>query len=246
MSQFRVMGGRRRASGGSPLAKVAHWWDIESNGTASAGTNLSLSTGSPGTEAGKVGNGYSCINQASTNHWYSASTVAGQGSDYSVNLWAKLRSANTAHVGYWLLGHRGVSAGDVNFQMVFRGAGSSGPAAGEFRANIFAASTSYFCAYSNFAALDDSVWRMYTLLVDKTVNNRLELFVDGVSITTTSLASATPNNVTKNIALGGADWTTGGSGDLMVDSAGIFNAVLTQAEIDYLYNSGNGVAYADL
>ena len=246
MSQFRVAGGRRRASGGtSPLAKVAHWWDLESNGTAAVGTSLTSVTGAPTYPASKVGNGF--YNGSATARIFiaSAAAVSAQGSNYSVNVWAKLESFNVADLGYWILEHR--TTATSNFQLFFRSEASGGPSGGALRIQVGTSGANAQIDYSNLAALDDSAWRMYTLVIDKDGADQVELFVNGSSVGTASLSGLTPTNSSQKIAIGGANWSANSySGRTGVDSSAIFNAVLTQDEIDYLYNSGSGVAYADL
>jgi len=204
---------------------LLHYWSLEeasgdaidAHGAADLGENVSAI----GTAAGKVGNARDIGSAAYFNN-------AGVGSDstksYAVQAWINadtLTSFRTvicfrwdAAGGWWC----GFDAGRITF---YAGGGGSYP-------NVtddvtLSTGTWYHCVW-NFAA-DGSV----------------ELFVDGLSVATgTAGRSATAST---GIAVGRDSEDTNNPFDGRIDELGLWERVLTSAEVTELHNGGDGRDY---
>jgi len=205
---------------------LLHYWSLEeasgdaidAHGAADLGENVSAI----GTAAGKVGNARDIGSAAYFNN-------AGVGSDstksYAVQAWINADTLNSfrtvicfrwdAAGGWWC----GFDAGRITF---YAGGGGSYP-------NVtddvtLSTGTWYHCVW-NFAA-DGSV----------------ELFVDGLSVATgTAGRSVTAST---GIAVGRDSEDANNPFDGRIDELGLWERVLTSAEVTELYNSGSGRDYA--
>lgn len=86
-------------------------------------------------------------------------------------------------------------------------------------------------------------WHMITGVF--TTNSQIELFIDGVSQGTSSVADAALADGTSPLYFGNAPAFGGASNylDGKIDETGLWSRVLTGTEITELYNSGAGLAY---
>jgi hypothetical protein len=96
---------------------------------------------------------------------------------------------------------------------------------------------------SNFAVadvlLDDASAHLVVAWYDKTGDNKLHIDLDHSALTNASaVLSFTPATTTKDFRMGSA--IGGNQFEGTLDGVGIANGVPTQADLDYLWNSGNG------
>ncbi len=148
--------------------------------------------------------------------------------DFSINLWCKL--ASTASQGFCTHGRYAHSGWDLVLytNKIYVQYNKSG---GVYRTASPAA----------LLSTDGTTWNMLTFVGNRNGDSKGEIFVDGTEIANydTQAILQVPDTTTYNLHIG-ADYAGGSTIQGRLDNIMIFNKALTQNEINWLYNGGNG------
>lgn len=229
------------SGGGTTFPAPTHYWDLDTTGfvdsaggwtlTQNDGTVTIDATGGPdgglaahlnpvGEELIRVGGEY----------W------DGVQDNLTVSIWAKID--NFSSTGNWLFSWRGAAPNDQLIQVFVYSSGG-------IRAAIFNTSGTFYPADSTTTATTGN-WYHITATHD---GSNLKIYVNGVLEDTTPTPAFDYSNQLMPLALGAGSWTLGNNGlahDGMLAKCGVWDVALTGSEINTLYNSGNGLNYADL
>jgi hypothetical protein len=120
---------------------------------------------------------------------------------------------------------------------------------------FFVGSTASGYKYWNTATgliTSDDTWYLFNFAIDLDTAT-LEVYINGVEVTTTAITSGTPPSTFEyssslELSLGrlrNSDGSYAGIKYSYIDQLSIHNTILSQDQISTLYNSGNGLAYAN-
>jgi hypothetical protein len=211
------------AGGGSGCAScltgLVAYYAFENNANDSQGAyNATTNTGSasPTYPAGKVGLAIANLTGGDMRVNYTASGIPTLASDFTVAGWVNVNA------------HPGTGGTILNWGGGFAGFYVDGPTR---KFSVF--NGSFFDSTGGYV-LDTWAFAVVTF----TPPNSFSFYVDGVAAGTASTAYGSGATATYSISLGGAAILDG-----ILDELGIWNRVLTPAEITSLYNSGSGRTY---
>ena len=221
---------------GDSSAKV--YYTLDSDLVDSLGNATLSSNGGVTFAAGKIGNS-AVFNGSSSYAYKNDVTILSGTSDRSYSLWAYINSGSTDRM--LLLGQGNFNASNQNFDLEANSYHSG---------NV---SDSYGIHWWGNGLKFDSAPVLYNqwvhLVVTQSGGNinstNTKLYVNGVQKT---LSSASTSNYsipsTSRISLGARAYGSGADRDLFVngkiDHVRMFNRVITQSEVNTLYNSGSG------
>lgn len=215
------------------------WYALEANGLDSSGNGrtLSGSSGSPTHVAGLVS---SCADVGNTNNWYFRSSEAWMNAAgaLTIGLWIKPDDGQPTAIDY-LFGRWNTSSnrsylitlgtdGKMNFLVSGDGSG-----------NVL---TPSITTLANGAA---SNWTFIVCVFKPSTS--IKLYINGVleGINTTSIPSSVYPAST-SLALGSGNGSSANTFLGLIDEAFIYGAELSDANIEWLYNSGAGRTFSDL
>ena len=244
MSSF--LGHRRKshrlaaAAGGIKTDLVA-WWDLEeaSGDRLDAHTNgLDLTANGSlaliSSAAGQVGDCVSKTGTSGESLYHADDALFDITGDMTIAGWVNFSSAadNFALAGKWL------GSGDQRSYLVYKGGGSR---AINFITSLDGSTSTYTTITSGSLSLN--TW--YFIVARLEVGGNSTLYVDNSSVATTA-APASVNSGSARFELFSFNTSTINTRPGKIDSLGIWNRALDRSEITTLWNSGSGVAYADL
>jgi hypothetical protein len=212
---------------------LIHWWDLNDHTdlTDQVGTNdLTVEAGTPST-AVAVGPGGQDVVDLTNNAWLlSADILTFPGSLLSVAMWARPITNNALSNNYASHFFSGSGLGQWNF--------SESSDIASFSLLIGAGG-----AYTVSAARTLDVWYHYVFTHDGTT---LRMYVDGVEVDTEDTSAGGFRTGSQNLRIGAANGPNTLNflrGNVM--SYGIWNDVIVQADVDNLYNGGDGISFAE-
>lgn len=222
-----------------------HWWDLDDDGTwaDSVGSWHGTESGAVGVSSG-TGPGGQDVASFDTDGDYldcGLHNPVSEGiTDYTICAWLSFSSFNGGNYGNFPFSWRNSTATSHMFDLYYAGQTSDvlatkGPGSG---------GTGYLEASPVTEAVD-TWYHMLATYNDST--GARELFVDGVSVDIATAVGTVPNasiRLTFGKASDFSATTTQFKGK--AGMFGIFNQVLSQDDIDFLYNSGSGRQYAEL
>lgn len=210
---------------------LAHWWEFESEWPDSHASANFGANGTVTNPAGKVGSG--SAKAVGSSNYLNAPGVSDSFhiSDYTIALWAQ--NGDTTANNH-LFAQYGTTESSYHWALQHLGASTD-----EFRFLHRAGGVSYLVASDSAYTAEDTWYHL--ALVRR--SSDMELWVDGVKQTGSATISGTENTGSSDLWLN----RVGNSyGDTQVDEACIYTRALSSDEVGWLYNSGNGRAYADL
>jgi hypothetical protein len=150
---------------------------------------------------------------------------------FSISMWVNFSSLGDM----WLLNKRLTGVND-EYQLIYY--------SGKFIINLFDGTFGghFFKEYS-FTPTTGTYYHIVATYSGNGSVSGLKLYVNGVSVGTTSTSGSYSRmrNGTAPVVLGKAGWFNGLNFSGKIDETAIYNIELTQAEIDLLYNAGNGI-----
>ena len=229
------------------ISEPLHWWDFDNTTTGlddqGTGSWARLTNAGTSATSGTGPNGQNVL-LFGTEDWINRSAVAWDGSNtqkLSCSLWVKSSAISSS--GGWLMSWRG-GGGNVADSAIFNDTSDFG----SFRIYDDAA------ANNGVGNVMDSIVPAseWTHLVGVMDGGAMSLYRDGQLVDSSTFAGFTDidDSAAANFAFGYVglasppSLSTAFEGEIM--SPAIWDVALTQAEIDHLYNSGNGRQYGDL
>jgi len=230
------------------ISEPLHWWDLN-NVTAGqglldkgSGSWSNLTNNGAITSAGTGPNGQDVIDIPLTGY-LDRSDVAwdGVGNSSSVSAWVKASTLGSS--GGYVLSWRGANAAVVRLlNLAITNDTTDFARAGVYDDNSLALLTGAIGT-----SPIDSLWRHMVFTFE---GETISVYVDGeLKDSATNVAFTNIESGTAPFAIGAAGWAKDNASTdyqgLMMSPA-IWDVALTQAEVDHLYNSGNGRQYGDL
>lgn len=219
---------------------VSYWSLEESSGTRfdAHGSNDLTDVNTVGVATGKIGNGadFETVNTESltiTDASQSGLDITG---DMSLSFWINLETAiPNANDQYEIASKTAFTSGNYGWDL--------------YLLNVSGAQRIYFAQSSNGTSFTQPFWSFspststwYHIVIVQDVGTNVTLYIDGVSQGTgTAVASNFNNNGNFYLGRGFSNNLDG-----ILDEFGIWNRTLTSAEVTELYNSGNGLSYANI
>ena len=208
------------------------WWSLdETSGTRadSHGSNDLTDTNTVGYATGKQSNGGDFVRTSSEYLSHASNSDLTTGDiDWTIAYWVKFDVVNVyqAVVSKWN------GAGEFWIGLSYEG-----------KARFYAEKSSGYADLYSTASLSADTWYFITAWFDST--NDL-IYIQINDATPESTACTDIRTDTKNWLIGAASSGSGDQVDGVVDEVGFWKRLLTSDERNQLYNSGNGVSYADL
>ena len=224
-----------------------HWWDLDDDTVWSddgtAGGWALTDNGSMAVSSGGGPNGQDVANFGTgSGNYLDLSNRAWNEAQFSVAGWIYVTSlANTQ--GCWLINHRLSGASAEAYQVLLNTSGTD-----SHKISVWDDADTQINIAPTSPAISTATWYHYALTVDLTANST-SLYVNAGTPTTDTTTMTTPATGSMPFAIGTAAWNKG-SGSFHLDGRaamiGLWDGVLTAADVAYLYNSGNGRQFADL
>jgi len=223
-------------SGNTALAtNLVSYWELESDGTDSKGTNDVTASGSPTYVTGIQGNGVDL--EVGSNQYLSITDASATDiefqTNFTVNFWTKLESTTGAG---WFAKFFWTGAVRQGLHVQYLGADDK-------RLKMEGQNTTAFeLAWAH--QFEIATWYMVTLQYNTTTGD-FRLYVNAASqgtVDTTGTGALTTN--TKDFYLGSDYWTAQQIPlDGIMDEFGYWSRELTAGEVSALYNDGTGLPY---
>ena len=239
-----ILNSYRFGAAAAGISEPLHWWDLDDDGWADDGNGTPMplvETGTPNISSGGGPNGQDVLNLTGGGSQYLSSNGNkvwdGETQNFSVSCWAK--AAVIASTGNWIVSWREGGI-DRLTQIIFsNSSGKFGSLIGDEDDN-----------FDTVASITSHNTTNWFHIVSSWDGTDLKIYVNGGAAESTE--TPVPMGVLPTAAIpfkiGDASWspfeTT--SHDGRIGMVGIWDSALTQAEVDHLYNSGNGRQYADL
>jgi hypothetical protein len=233
------------SGGGTTFPAPTHYWDLDTTGfvdsaggwtlTENDGTITIDSTGGPdGGPAADLNPVGEELIRVGGEYW------DGVQDNITVSIWAKID--NLSSVGNWLFSWRGnsTSPNDRFVQIIAFNNGT-------LIAQLFDLNGIIADIRPSGVTVSTGVWCHFVLTHD---GSQVKFYLDGVQIGSQSTPSfSSYPSFLMPLALGVGSWATTSTStahDGMLAKCGLWDVALTGSEINTLYNSGDGLNYADL
>ena len=222
---------------------LVSWWSMnELSGTRvdSHGTVNLTDNNTVGNAAGKQGNGADFESTFSEflNANNSVSTPVFTTGDYTLSMWYKPESLSSTQVLFCINGSGETEA--ANSQIIFRvNSNGSLNMFHEYGAGNNSNNTTSATPISS-----TGTW--YHIILQRDISNgRYAVYVDNTFIEFQSFSDDPTGGTAGNISIG--SYQTGGGDyvDGIIDEVGFWHTLLDSSQRSELYNSGNGITYAD-
>ena len=220
----------------APPAGLVSWWRGESNALDVVGINNGSLLGPVGFAAGEVGQAFRLTNaSAYVDVPTSASLNVGTGNGFSIELWINPSDVSVQHpLTEWGHDSQTQTLGPFLWISVGLGGGVGGP--GNLLANVVDTGNASHILYSTNGLIQTNMFQHVALTYDKTTGNAV-LYCNGAVVAAANLGIFTPKT-TSNLLFGHRG-ATGETFPGILDDISLYNRVLTQNEIQSIYNASS-------
>ncbi len=224
---------------------VSAWELNETSGTGvvdSYGSNHGTVKGATINQVGKIGQ---CFQFNGANSYVSiphSASLNPNGQDFSVNVWVKWEGSHLSNSLGGVMEKGEYKLDGNEFQFMVRGGGTVDYENGfYFRLRTSAGIINTICCTTDQTSIvGDWSWHMLTAVVDKGASVEGRIFLDGTEVgSLASITALVDNTSALNIGKYAYYYFPG-----KIDQPAVWNRALTASEIQYLYNSGNGLAFS--
>ena len=225
---------------------LVSWWELnETSGTRydAHGTNHLTDNNTVLYGTGKQGN---CADFEDTNSEYLSITNAAQTGlsptgDFSVSAWFKAESQPASGYEFAIVSKTAGGAGGSYMFTYLNSSGTYKLYAALYDSSAPGTNVNYFSAAQT---LSNGTWYHLAFVVTA-ASGKVEFFVNGSSIGSVTDASMNDINTCTAPFNIGAFNSSNRFMDGILDEVGFWSRALTSTEVTSLYNSGNGLSYAD-